>query len=199
MPNQDMPPNTEESLKPKRPIHAMKDILILCLKTFFSTHEEFTWSPNPKESKISITDAFPINKDVKENFPCIAVQRHPFTWRSGHLNQTVYTNLQDKHSGLDLLKGSFSCLCASTLGLESERLAEDVFLFFTRYRGILAEKGLYDVKDLVIGDESIRSAGADTDVVVVPVKLGASIEDAWTVIETGNPLEDFTIRLKSIN
>ena len=188
-----------ESLEPKRPLHDAKDTLIICLKTFFSTHEEFTWSPNSKESKISITDAFPLDKDVKDSFPCIAVQRHPFTWRSGHLNQTVYNNLQDRHSGLDLLKGSFSCLCASTLGLESERLAEDVFLFFTRYRNIIAAKGLFDISDLVIGDESVRKAGSDTDVVVVPVKIGVTTENSWTVVESGNSLEDFTIRLNSIN
>jgi hypothetical protein len=188
-----------EDKKPKRPLNEAKDILILCLKTFFSTHEEFTWSPISKESKISITDVFPVDKDIKESFPCIQVQRHPFAWRSGHLNQTVYNNLQDKHSGLDLLKGSFSCLCASTLGLESERLAEDVFLFFTRYRNIIAENGLFDIKDLVIGDESIRKAGSDTDIVVVPVKIGVATEDSWTVVENGSLLEDFTIRLKSIN
>jgi hypothetical protein len=188
-----------EQFSPKRPINDAKDILLLSLKTFFSTHEEFTWSANSKDTVLTISDSFPVDREKKENYPTVILQRHDFTWRNRHLNQTSYNNLQDKRYGLDLLSGTFTCLCASTLGLEAERLAEDVFLFFTRFREIISAKGLFDVKNLSIGAEQVQRAGSDTDIVVVPVRLGVSIEDSWTVVENGPTLEDLNVSLKSIN
>ena len=184
---------------PRRPINDAKDIVLLSLKTFFSTHEEFKWSSDSSDSIITISDSYPVDRDNKENYPTVILQRHDFSWRNRHLNQTTYNNLQDKRSGLDLLNGTFTCLCASTLGLEAERLAEDVFLFFTRFREVISTKGLFDIKNLSIGSEQVQRAGSDTDIVVVPVRLGVSIEDSWTVIENGPTLEDLSVRLKSIN
>lgn len=183
--------------RPGRPIHRTKDVIILSLKSFFAGHSEFTWSSNSGEAKLSISDAFPVDKDKKESYPAIIVQRHDFSWRNRHLNQTVYNNLQDQQSGLDLIKGTFTCLCVSTLGLEAERLAEDVFLFFTRFRNVISAKGLFDIKDLTIGTEAVQKAGADTDLVIVPVRLGVSAEDSWTLIEKGSFLKEFDIRLES--
>lgn len=186
-----------DDLTPKLPIHETKDTLLLSLKAFFSTHCEFKWSPNPSDSGLSITDAFPVEKDQKGNYPAIVVQRHEFGWRNGHLGQAVYNNMQDEESGLDLLRGSFSCLCASTMGLEAERLAEIVFLFFTRYRKVISCKGLFDIQNPTLGSEQLTKFGSDTDIVVVPVRLQVQVEDSWTVIEGGPSLEDFTIRLET--
>lgn len=185
-------------LAPKRPINETKDTLLLCLKTFFSTHDEYKWSANAAESKIDISDAFPIDKDNTEQYPLIVLQRFDFGWRSRHLNQTAYNNLQDKHTGLDLLNGSFACLCTSTVGLEAERIAEDVFLFFTRFRSIISSKDLFDIKDLTIGTEQVRKASSDTDIVTVPVRIAVTAEDSWVVQEKGFLFEDLSIRLKTI-
>lgn len=186
-----------DDLTPKLPIHETKDTLILSLKSFFSTHCEYKWSPNQEDSLLSITDAFPLEKDKKGKYPAIVVKRHEFGWRNGHLNQNAYNNMQDEESGIDLLRGSFSCLCVSSVGLEAERLAEIVFLFFTRYRKVISCKGLFDIQNPTLGSEQIQQFGSDTDIVVVPVRLQVQVEDSWTVIEGGPTLEDFTIRLET--
>jgi hypothetical protein len=184
-------------LKPGYPIGDSKDVLLKALKLFFSTHNEFTWSADSSNSVISISDAFASDKENKELLPAIVLQRGSFSWRNGHLAQKVYNNLQDKQQYLDLLTGTFTCLCVSTAGLEAERLAEDVFLFFTRFREAISTKGLFNLKNISIGSEQVRKSGSDTDSVLVPVQLQVVVEDNWTLVENGPSLEGFNLKINS--
>lgn len=181
---------------PATPIADTKDKIILSLKSFFASHKEFTWSKIEKSSKIVITDAFPVDKDNTDKYPCIVLQRGTMTWRSGHLSQRTYNNLQERKSGLDILDGDFLCHCVSTAGLEAERIAEEVFLFFTRFRDEISLKGLFDVRGITMMDEQIRKGGSDVELVSVPVRIHVQAEDAWVVIEAGHDLESITVRIK---
>ncbi len=188
--------NELKDTAPRRPINDTKDIIIAGLKAFFSKHSEYTWSPNAKESKISIAEAFSTDKDQNESRPSIAIRRNPFQWRNRHLDQQLYNNLQNRVSKIDILSGSFDILSAATEGLEADRVAEDVFLFFTWFRTQISEKGLFDIKNVQLLTEEKMRSGAETDIVIVPVRILVETSQSWETVEFAHELKDIVTTIK---
>jgi hypothetical protein len=97
---------------------------------------------------------------------------------------------------MDILYGTLDVLCASTVGLEAERIAEEVFLFLCFYRDQISMKGVFDIKNLVLGEESIQRAGSDTDIVTVPVRTVIEVPYSWETVEFGSTLDDILVRVR---
>lgn len=180
-----------------RPLDAIKNSVILSLKKFFSKHEIYTWNNNHKNSKITISDAFPESKDQENKFPLLVVKRGDFRWRNRHLDQAQYNNMQEIIVCRDFLVGDFSINCASSVGGEADVLAEEVFLFMTFFRNVIAKRQefIFDIKDLSIGPETpYRGKGSEVEVTITPVRLLIEGEVGWELIENGHELEGFNIR-----
>jgi len=185
-----------KDLYPSFPINGMKDIILSSLKGFYANHKEFPWSSDQKKSAIAISDSYPIDRENHDRYPLIVIKRNPFQFRNRHLNQSLYNNLSDRQSKMDILYGTLDVLCTSTVGLEADRIAEEVFLFLCFYRDQISMKGIFDIRSLVLGEESIQRAGSDTDTVTVPVRAVIEVPYSWEVLEFGSTLEDILVRVR---
>ncbi len=91
-----------------------------------------------------------------------------------------------------MFSGSIDWHCISRQGLEAEELASNVAVLHQVYKQVLREKGLYDVKSVQVGEETMIEGDVETEMVMVPVSISYEMQahyEMWSsapVFETAN-------------
>lgn len=112
----------------------LRDIALRTLQNIFYNHDTYTWSNDPRVSKITLDTAFP-DKDEDESFPAVIVNNVTLSMSRISLGDTAEIPLQCTqgpdgaalHVGYTkslLWRCGFSYLVGSTHLMESESLAD---------------------------------------------------------------------------
>lgn len=189
-------PNTE-SLKRKTfegSLHVpnvaifLKRITIEFLQILFKTRGDFTYDSDDSCTKIQITDQFTVDLESVHTRPAIVGIRGPVTWMNRGLGGGSQESRDMKTGSFlynDVLIGSMAFSCLSREGIEAEQIAHLVFNSFKFFRPVLQAQGVFHLKSLNIGAESlVVQEGDNDDLHIVPVYISAQVQDRWRLSNT---------------
>lgn len=158
------------------------------LQIMFSQRAEgsFHYDQDYTKTDIFIGDIHTVDTMTVGGRPAIVAVRGPLSWQGPGLGSV---ESRDMHTGAyvfnDLLSGSLALSCVSREGLEAEEIAHLVFNAFKFFRPVLQKYGFFQIKSLGMGAEMlVEQEGADDKTYIVPVNLGALIQDRWLMEDT---------------
>ncbi len=166
----------------------MRDILVLFFQQIFGSRPSgaYRWSPDAKETEITITTELPVHPDAYGARPALVLARQAAVYMPLGLDHfDNYDPQTDTTTYTTMLQGSFVIYSLSRLLLESERLAQFVASTILTYRRSLQEQGkFYDVGQAPgIGAPSTAGSIVAEDrgdsVIATPVSIGFYLP--WSV------------------
>jgi len=129
---------------------------------------------------IRITDNHAYQLDSNDKRPAIIGVRGSISWNnigiSGLQNLDLKTG-QEKRT--DLMNGSLTLNCLSSVGVEAERIASDVFNLFKVFKNTLRKFGFFTVRSMTIGPEQLIEASGEADLFLVSVMVQCQVQDRW--------------------
>ena len=178
----------------------LKRITLEFLQIIFSARApgSYHYDNNDTLTEIQITDQHAVDLEATHIRPAIVGVRGPLSWQGIGLGANSFEHVHipsGKQTLNDLLTGSVAFSCLSREGTEAENLAHIVFNSFKFFRPILQKHGLFSIKSMNIGGESlVYQEGDNDDLYLVPVYVTASIQDRWTLSnEAARQLEKIVI------
>lgn len=168
----------------------VKNRLLEFLQFIFERSELYKYSDDEVESKIAISDIFPIKEDYEKK-PSIVVRRENMILTNrgiGHfLGWTYSKNFGSRF--MDLLQTQVVIECYSLEGLEAEKIANMVFGALLFYRMKLRAVGrVHDILAAGIGPEVPQRISSKVTLAMVPVHLSFTHSEMWTTEEIGKDL-----------
>jgi hypothetical protein len=173
----------------------VKDVVLAILQKFFYDHTEFTFSYDDEQTKIRIADIYAENLKKLELRPAVLAKREDLRWRQVAINQFLTQSgpsMADKFT--DILDSRLTLNCVAREGLEAERLAGIVFMFFTQFRNALRQlKFVHEISLPAMGSEFLAEVDSTVDTSVVPVVINISINVSWALVEAGPVLQAINV------
>lgn len=175
-----------------------KYIFLSFLQQFFSGHNKFTWTKDPRTTKIIIADKYAVEMGVAAKKPSIILDRGSFGWTGSYrneampLNDGVFKNagnwdmvpkmsaeMRKNYKLTDLLRGSITFNVITKEPYDADLLANEVFYQLTGYREWFKEKGIHKMEGLSVGKESvIRVSSAEIEATIVPVSFSFTKQES---------------------
>jgi hypothetical protein len=159
----------------------------------------FQWSADQEDTKISITDSYTENLDRPEPRPALILTRGDIRWSNSTIDQ-----LQSQSFGTgervytDLLSSDLTINCFSREGLEAELLGNIVFQSVQFFAKIIRERTkIFEVNSVVLGREALVQSDSKIDLTVVPVGIGLYWQDRWKLRIPGETVQKIEVNLKS--
>lgn len=166
--------------------------------SFQNPSHQFYWNKDDIEkSNIYIFDSY--SHDIETYVgkkPALVLKRGPIYVSSG----TMYENMlrfENKPSNIIsknghevpieieyktfLFSGNVDWHCISRQGLEAEHFASNVAMLHQAYKQVLREKGLYDIKSIQIGEETMIEGDVETEMVMVPVTIAYDLQAHYEI------------------
>jgi hypothetical protein len=150
----------------------------------------YTWSPDPEQTEITITDAAPITAQALTQRPCIVTVRGQVSYVNNAMNSfegmDPYTG---RRAFRDLLSSSFAINCMSKNGVEAARLAWFVASHIKALRHMIQRSGPFALigQDVTVMGEmqpgGLVQDPADSGAVNVPVIVPFIVQHRWEVQE----------------
>ncbi len=168
----------------------VKNRLLEFLRFIFERSDTYQFNDDEIESKISISDRFPVKEDYEKK-PSIVVRRENLLLTNrgiGHFKGwTLSKNFGSRF--MDLLQSQVVIECYSTQGLEAEKIANMVFGAILFYRRKLREVGrVHDILVANIGPEVPQRVSSKITLAMVPVQLSFTFSEEWVTEEIGKDL-----------
>ena len=146
----------------------------------------FHYDQDDTRSDILIADIHAVDLKTVGVRPAIIGVRGPLNWQDVGIGSIENRNQTTGDYAINgLLNGSIALSCVSREGIEAEQLAHLVFNSFKMFRPVLQKYGFFSIKGLSIGAETlVEQEGADDRTTIVPVYIGAQIQDRWIMDDT---------------
>ncbi|MEM2614482.1 MAG: hypothetical protein QXO15_09750 [Nitrososphaerota archaeon] len=179
-------------------LYAARDGLILFLKTYFLFHPVYKWSPDAKERKIIITDAYALSDKDLEKLPCIVVQRFQTSLAPG----TFPHNLKE----YDLMKtgkqekaiqviSRLRINCIASDGLTAEALANEITGIIISFSDVLNAAGYQNVQVFNIGPEEPMELAGTT---IIRSSVSVDLQVSYALRLSIETKDEFMKKLKKI-
>jgi len=151
---------------------APRDIMLIFLKSYFATNDEYYWSEDPKQRKIVIADAFSATQEDIERLPHIVVQRSSMAVIVKGLSNNLHK--KDFFSGTKEHFYPFQCNlrihCLAQNGLVAEKIASDVVCAVFAGKDLLRRVGFQSIDLQQIGmEEPLELSGTTVHVANVSI------------------------------
>ena len=176
---------------------AVKEIILGWLQEFFTNHPEFPYEVgNQRDTGIKIHDKHAFNFESVGDKPAIVMDRKQLRWANTSIDQNLGAfGLRAAQAYMDLVGGTVILHCLSKEGLVAEELGHTVFFGLEAFRSELRKRGLWDVKTVGIGEESILVAKAGTELVSIPVVVSVQLQAKWLRRRASTQVaEDFAVK-----
>ncbi len=155
---------------------------------YFSLDSNYTWSNDPRTTKLIIADKFAVDLGVIEKRPAIILSRGSFGWADIIRGQDgVNAALSSKRVETlapaptadrwidfiftDFIRGSVTFNVLSKNGIEAEEIATRLFVALSGYKIELQNYGKHSVKGLTMGDERIVKTTSEIEAMGITVSL----------------------------
>jgi hypothetical protein len=169
----------------------LRRTLLEFLQILFAQRDKgsFHYDPDNTATELQICDLHAVDLDAISVRPAIIAVRGPLGWQdAGGLGGSAVEG-RNMRSGdttfSTLLTGSVAFSCISREGVEAEQLGHIVFNSLKFFRPVLQQYGLFTIKSLNIGAESlIETEGANDKTTLVPVYVTALVQDRWVLSDT---------------
>ena len=160
---------------------AVKRILLAWLQEFFGGRADFPYVlGDPLNTGIKIHDKHAFNLQTVGDTPAVVLDRKPMRWARSSIDQNLGDfRLRAAQAKMDLLTGQVIFHCLSKEGLVAEQVAHTVFFGLSVFDSEIRKMGLWDLKIVGIGEESILELAAGTELVSVPVTCTAYHQSKW--------------------
>jgi len=123
----------------------IKYIFLTFLRTYYSGHPKYTWTQNPKDSKIIIADKFATELGIAAMRPTIVLDRGSISWSNMYRNEALpskdeleFPQLNKEYrfsySLTDELQSSITLNVMAKRPFEADEIANEVFINLTGYR-----------------------------------------------------------------
>lgn len=174
------------------PLYHANRVLIGFIQGLFKSLPggRYSWSEDPEQTEILITDAAPITSEVLTARPCIVTVRGQAQYANVTMNSMDYVDpATQTRSYRDVISSSVTVNCVSRNGVESSRLAWFVASHVKALRHLLHREGPFvrighDVA--VMGEMppgALLQDPSDVGAVNVPVIIQFVIAHRWEVRE----------------
>lgn len=187
-----------------RPTSLAKDLILQFLQDMFSEPElldganPYLWCPDPSKTRILICDGYTEDLEKAEMRPAVVLrrgglqpaltmltQRRSFDFRTGSSEST------------NLMHADLTAECLSRNGLEAELLADIVFQGLLFYALQVRQRGAFEVKQLLIGPETLIQSDSQQELSAVPVGLVISFQSSWRITPSQQLLEKIELSLQN--
>jgi hypothetical protein len=160
---------------------AVKRILLAWLQTFFAGRADFPFViGDPMNTGIRIRDKHSFNLKTVSDIPAIALDRKPMRWVRSSIDQNLGDfRLRAAQAKMDLLTGQVIFHCLAKEGLVAEQVAHTVFFGLSAFDSEVRKMGLWDLRIVGIGEESILEVTAGHELVSVPVSITVYHQGKW--------------------
>ena len=174
------------------PLYHANRVVIGFLQGLFKSLPEgrYTWSEDPEQTEILITDAAPITSEVLTARPCIVTVRGQSQYANVTMNSMDYVDPRTQTRAFrDVISSSITINCISRNGVEASRLAWFVGSYIKALRHLLHREGpfLRIGHDVMIMGEmppgALLQDPSDVGAVNVPVIIQFVIAHRWEVRE----------------
>ncbi len=186
------------------PLYHANRVIIGFLQGLFKELPEgrYSWSPDPEQTEILITDAAPITSEVLTARPCLVTVRGQAQYGNIHMNSLDYADPKTMtRSFRDVVSSSITINCISKNGVEASRLAWFVGSYIKALRHLLHREGPFvrighDV--MVMGEMppgSLLRDPSDVGAVSVPVIVQFVIAHRWEVREPALIANEISVKI----
>jgi len=166
----------------------LKRTAIEFLQVLFNQREpgSLHYDQDDTKSDILIADIHAVDMKAVGVRPAIIAVRGPLNWQDVGIGSIERRDMPTGNYTISgLLNGSVALSCISREGIEAEQIGHLVFNSFKMFRPILQKYGLFSIKSLNIGAETlVEQEGADDRTTIVPVYLNAAVQDRWIMDDT---------------
>lgn len=176
---------------------AVKEITLGWLQDFFKDHPQYPFDiGNERDTAIKIHDKHAFNFESVGDKPAIVLDRKQLRWFNASIDQNLgHFGLRAAQAHADLVTGTVILHCLSKEGLVAEELGHIVFFGVEAFRSELRKRGLWDIKTVGIGEESILVAKAGTELVSIPVVASVYLQAKWLRRQAGTQIaEGFAVK-----
>lgn len=190
------------------PIYAANRTVVGFVQGLFKALPEgkYTWSEDPEQTEILITDAAPITSEVLTARPCIVSVRGQSQYANTAMNSLEYI---DHKTGIksyrDVVAASITLNCLSKNGVEAGRLAWFVASHIKALRHTLQRRGpfVHIGQDVMVMGEmqpgGLLQDPSDVGAVNVPVILQFTVAHRWEVREPALIAGDIHVNIDTDN
>ena len=192
----------------------VKHIFLTFLQEFCSRQSPdatMHWdAKTPENSNIWIVDSYAHDIEQKtEKKPLIVFSRGPLYTSQASMYQNllreehrkIYPETPEVSQSIEyrtfMMTGQCEWKCISRQGLEAEAIASVVAMLHQAHMQVLMQKGLFAVKSIQIGDESVISGDVETEMVMVPVSINYDLQVHYEYWEDGAVFKRAFLRGKS--
>lgn len=148
----------------------LKKLFLSFAQALFSDHGKYTWKANTAQTGIIICDKYAVDFALLEKKPGIVLERGSFNWMQTSMGQRLSQNLMSgSEVYTDLIRGSIRFNCIAKSGLVSEELAVILLQSLTGFKKQIKEKGIHQILDISIGEETLVKSDSEVELTVVPV------------------------------
>lgn len=179
-------------MKAKNILLDIKYIFLNFAQALFSTHLQFKWDKDIRNSKIIIVDRNAIDLGVAMQRPSIVLQRGDISWYYAVRGQDATNTVSYKDAGLltnlgeytpsgrmgmqktytDLLRGYIIFNVVSKSGVQTEILADHLFVNLTGFRDEFKRYGIKQFNNLSVSQEQLIKSNASPDLFGIQVSIG---------------------------
>lgn len=169
---------------------AVKRILLSWMQEFFAGRADFPYILGDEvRTGIKIHDKHAFNLQSVGDTPAVVLDRKPMRWANSGIDQNLGDfRLRAAQVQMDLLTGQVIFHCLSKEGLVAEQVAHTVFFGLSVFTTEIRKRGLWDLKIVGVGEESILEVAAGTELVSVPVSCTAYHQGKWVRRRIGSKL-----------
>ena len=148
----------------------IKRLFLSFAQALFAGHTKYTWKPNIHDTNIFIADKYSLNQEILEKKPSIILERGGMRWLYSSMAQRSNINIASRQRDYtDLIKGSIRFSCLAKNGLVAEEIALALLNALTGYKVELKKKGIHQVIDITVGEETLLKSDSTIELTVVPV------------------------------
>lgn len=171
---------------------SVKRILLAWAQTFFAGRADFPFVLGDElQTGIRIRDKHAFNLKTVSDIPSIALDRKPMRWVRSSIDQNLGDNrLGAAQAKMDLLTGQVVFHCLAKEGLVAEQVAHTLFFGLSVFDQQIRKMGMWDLRIIGIGEESILEVAAGHELVSVPVTLTVYYQGKWVRRRAGTHLAD---------
>lgn len=151
----------------------IKKLFLSFVQSYFGQNgSTYQWQADPKKTEIFIGDKFSARGATLEKYPAIIMNRGSKRWAKVAIDQRLGMDLlSNAKVRSDLVLGTMVFQCISTNGPEAEDIAEILFNVFVGAKDMFRDKGVNQLIDISMGEQTLLRSDTQARMVMVPVSV----------------------------
>jgi hypothetical protein len=153
---------------------------------FRDVHPTLTWNVDPRRTKIFIADKNVNAPASYEKSPSIILSRGTIGYAQTSIDQmqwqdkVIYESVKKR---TDLVRGSITYNCISSVGVEAEEIANCLFTQVVGFKDQFRKNGIHQIMGISMGEEQIIRGDAEPRAFLVPVNIQFTAQVGVMTIE----------------